>query len=347
MGDTTITRYLETGSTDPAWNLAFEETVLRERRQGDCFMLWQNEPVVVIGQNQNAEAEISRDFTQAHHIRVIRRCTGGGAVYHDLGNLNYSFFTDADRNRQEILDAMISPLVRALRDLGLDAHTSGRNDILVGERKISGTASRILNGRILHHGCLLFDVDLTMMAGALQVDPEKFRSRGIQSVRSRVTNLRTLLQEQGRDMDMAAFRAHLQASLAKQQQEDHLTPGELEQVRALKESKYDTWAWTFGSSPSSDLTVRGRLPGGTLEIRASLQEGRISHLEFRGDFLSMRPLDPLTEALKGCPLDRREVEAVLHRFPLEELFGSITAEEILDLLFSSPAGASGSPADLH
>ena len=167
--------YLETGSQSPYYNLAFEEYVLTHRTQGDYLLLWQNENTIVVGQNQNTEAEINRPFVEAHHINVVRRSTGGGAVYHDLGNLNYSFITDAGDKASISMDRFTSPVVEALKGLGLQAEASGRNDILVEGRKVSGTAQRLHGNRILHHGTLLFDANADMVAGALQVDPEKFQ----------------------------------------------------------------------------------------------------------------------------------------------------------------------------
>ncbi len=325
--------YLQTGSQDPYYNLAFEETVLRRRRSGDYLLLWQNDNTVVIGLNQNAEAEIDRSFVEAHGIRVVRRTTGGGAVYHDLGNLNYSFITDADGDLA--MDRFTRPVVRALRELGLAAEATGRNDILVSGKKVSGTAQRILHGRILHHGTLLFDTDPAMVAGALRADPEKFASKGVRSVRSRVGNIRPLLPT---DMTLEAFWEHIKTALAR----DGLVPvalteEELAQVRALREEKYARWDWNFGRSPRYTVAGRARFPGGSLEIRADVAEGRIRDIFFYGDFMARASLDPLREALAGCLWEREAVGAVLDRFPLADLFGAIGRSEILDTFFC-PAG---------
>ena len=151
--------YLETDSQNPYYNLAFEEYVLTHRLEGEYLLLWQNDNTIVVGQNQNTEAEINRPFVEEHHINVVRRSTGGGAVYHDLGNLNYSFITDAGELQELAMQRFTAPVVEALKGLGLNAEASGRNDILVEGRKVSGTAQRVSHGRILHHGTLLFDSD--------------------------------------------------------------------------------------------------------------------------------------------------------------------------------------------
>ncbi|MEG2037634.1 MAG: lipoate--protein ligase family protein, partial [Ruthenibacterium sp.] len=162
--------YLETGSQNPYYNLAFEEFVLTERREGDYLLLWQNANTIVIGQNQNAEEEINRAFVEEHGIHVVRRTTGGGAVYHDLGNLNYSFLTDVSDSGTMSMARFTAPVVQALRDLGVQAEASGRNDILADGKKVSGTAQRLSRHRILHHGTLLFDSNPAMIAGALRAD---------------------------------------------------------------------------------------------------------------------------------------------------------------------------------
>ena len=323
--------YLETGSTDPAYNLAFEEYVLTHRMDGDYLILWQNDNTVVVGQNQNTAAEINRAFVEAHGVHVVRRTTGGGAVYHDLGNLNYSFITDEEAGSLR-LERFTAPVVDALASLGLQAEASGRNDILVEGRKVSGTAQRLWGDRILHHGTLLFDANADMVAGALQVDPEKFRSKSTKSVRSRIGNIRSFLKQ---DMDMPAFWAYLKETLAGSGMVfDALTAQELAQVDALKAEKYDTWEWNYGRSPRFDMTAKRYWDGGCLEVGVSVSRGLITDVIFHGDFLSVSSLEPLTKALLGTPFRREEVCRVLERYPVADLFGGITREQVLDTLFS-------------
>ena len=324
-------RYLETGSLNPFYNLAFEEYVLRHRKDGDYLLLWQNDNTIVVGQNQNAEAEINRAFVEAHGIRVVRRMTGGGTVYHDLGNLNYSFITDAGPTEQLSMDRFTKPVVSALRHLGMDAEASGRNDILIEGKKVSGTAQRLLGGRILHHGTLLFDSNPDMVSGALNVDPEKFRSKSTKSVRSRIGNIRDFLKS---DMDLPAFWSYLKTALAEEGVvTDSLTEEELAKVSELEHTKYSTWEWNFGRSPKYDFTNKRRFEGGTLEVGVQVESGRIAEIGFYGDFLSVSSLEPLTSALQGCAFRKEDIASVLKRFCLQEFFGGITSEEVLETIF--------------
>ena len=296
--------YLETRSTDPYYNLAFEEYVLTHRTEGDYLLLWQNDNTVVVGRNQNTAEEINADFVEAHHIRVVRRGTGGGAVYHDLGNLNYSFITDAGEKEKLSFARFTEPVVKALCELGLPASASGRNDILVDGCKVSGTAQRLSGDRILHHGTLLFDSDPSLVAGALTVRE---------------------------DMTLPAFWEYLRTALAQGAfQETTLTEEELREVQRLRDEKYATWDWNYGKSPAYDMVNHRRFAGGTLEVHMNVRSGVIREIAFSGDFLSRRELAPVTEALCGCAVEPESVDRVLHQFPLEEYFGTITAEEVRD-----------------
>lgn len=328
--------YLETKSTDPYYNLAFEEYVLTHRTEGDYLLLWQNDNTVVVGRNQNTAEEINADFVEKYRINVVRRSTGGGAVYHDMGNLNYSFITDAGEKEELSFARFTQPVVKALCDLGLPASASGRNDILVGDCKVSGTAQRLTGDRILHHGTLLFDSDPSMVAGALAVHPEKFQSKSAKSVRARIGNIRGFLRE---DMTLPTFWDYLRTALAQGAfQETSLTEEELREVQRLRDEKYATWDWNYGKSPAYDMVNHRRFAGGTLEVRMNVRHAVIQEIGFTGDFLSRRELAPLTEALRGCAVEPDAVEKVLRQFPLPEYFGTITAGEVRDTICNKGNG---------
>lgn len=324
-----MTFYLETHSHDPAYNLAFEEYVFLHRKTEDYLLLWQNAPAVIIGQNQNTLAEIDHSYTESHNISVVRRTTGGGAVYHDLGNINYSFITDAHTGADSYR-RFTDPVIRALCALGLHAEVSGRNDILADGCKISGTAQRISGTRILYHGTLLFDSDLEVLTHVLRPDPEKLLKKGVASVRSRVTNIRSLLPS---DMTIDEFWTHLRSTLISEITETALTDDEKAAVLQLKREKYDIWDWNFGHSPQYELHRKKYLPGGMLDVSVQLTHEHISQLSIYGDFLATAPITPLLDALIGCPFTKPALSAVLQTLPLSQYLGAITAEEFISLLF--------------
>lgn len=320
------TYYLETNSTDPAYNLAVEEYLLTNFRDGNLLMLWQNASAVIIGRNQNTAEEINQEFVNENNIRVVRRNTGGGAVYHDLGNLNYSFITDVDGTDRQTYERFVSPIVNALGDLGLDACSSGRNDILVSGKKVSGTAQQVLKGRILHHGTLLFDADTVMIQGALNPDPEKFRSKSVKSVRSRVGNIRSFLPE---DMTVRCFWEHLKSFfLVSDAKQLVLTSDDLREITKLKETKYDTWEWNYGKSPKCQIRSRNRFDGGSLDIHFSVEAGKISDIHIFGDYLAVRPTSELEEFLIGCERREESIITALKDVDLSAYLGSITAKEL-------------------
>ena len=331
------TFYLQTNSTDPTYNLAFEEYVLANRTAGDYLILWQNANAVIVGRNQNAEAEINRPFVEEHGISVVRRNTGGGAVYHDLGNLNYSFITDAGAPESRTAARFTEPVVAALRLLGLNAEASGRNDILVDGKKVSGTAQQLLKGRILHHGTLLFDTDPSRIAGALNPDPTKFQSKSVQSVRSRVGSIRSALTQ---DMDMGQFWAFLKEALSGSIIPTELTEEEISAVRALKAEKYDTHAWNFGRSPQYETCHRHRWSGGLLEIRLNIAQGKIADIGIMGDFLAVAEVSPLEQALTGCDYCEEAILTAIRQLPMNEFLGSITNEEFLMTILNKTQEAS-------
>lgn len=322
--------YLETGSVDPAYNLAFEEYILQNYRKGDILILWQNANAVIVGRNQNADAEINRAFVEENGIKVVRRNTGGGAVFHDLGNLNYSFITDARSLEKDTLRRFLDPVVAALRSMGLDAESSGRNDILVSGKKVSGTAQQLSKGRILHHGTLLFDADTGLLAGALNPDPTKYQSKGIASVRSRVGNIRQQLPV---DMDLPQFWNAIKKALTSEGIEEiHLQADEIAAIRRLKAEKYDTWQWNFGKSPKFQLQNRRRFPGGLLDIHLSVQTGLISEIKIYGDFLALLPVADLEEVIEGCAYEELSLLTALADIDLTPYLGGITLQQLVETI---------------
>ena len=324
-------RYIYNPSTDPAFNLAAEEYLLTE--SGDeIFMLWRNRPAVIVGRNQNTLAEIDEAFTRERGIPVVRRLSGGGAVFHDLGNINFTFINNGTPSEGLDFERFTVPIQRALRSMGVECVFSGRNDLLIDGKKFSGNAQHFHGGRILHHGTLLFSSDMTDLSGALRVDPEKYRDKAVKSVRSRVTNISSHLPA---PMEVTDFIKALMDFVSGGAAPDDmaLTDGESQAIEAMAEKRYRTWDWNFGSSPAYNFAKRTRTEGGLLDVNLYVKKGRILTARLFGDYFGVRDVDGLEERLVGCRHERGEIEARLKDVALNEYLHNVTLPVLLDCLF--------------
>jgi lipoate-protein ligase A len=332
-------KILEMPGLDPYANLAAEDYILSERTDDDYLLLWRNDNTIVVGLHQNTLEEINLPFVERHKINVVRRRTGGGAVYHDLGNLNFSFITDARDASRLTMERFTLPIVRALSAMGLKAEASGRNDILANGLKISGNAQCLHGERILHHGTLLFDTDLSVAGKALKVKPEKFISKSVKSVRARIGNIGELLDPA---MSMEEFYKTLLQSLVRNGNTGaplaetlELTGKDLRAIAELRENKYATWEWNYGRSPDFNFRNMQKYAGGFLEVLLKVENGYINSCKFFGDFMALRPAAEVAEKLLGVKYTRKDASAILATMPLAEFFGSIGRNEILDCLFNN------------
>jgi len=320
-------------TTDPYWNLAAEEFIIDNFRE-PVFRLWRNAPAVIIGRNQNAVAEINRPFVQERGIAVVRRLTGGGAVFHDLGNVNFTFVDAAcsGESANDMFYRFTAPIISALQKLGLDARLEGRNDITIGGAKISGNAMCLRHGMVLQHGTLLFSARMADLSGALLPRPEKYAGRGVQSVRSRVTNISEHLPAALQDVE--AFLSYLQREVGASATPYSFSPDEVQAISALADSKYRTAAWNWG--PQADAYPQSRcrkFTGGLVEASFSIRDGRIRALKIHGDYFFTRPTEEFCTLLEGCPYDKTAVTDLLGTMTVSDWFCGIGAAEIAELLF--------------
>ncbi len=312
----------------PQHNLALEEYLCRKAAQEGCefFMLWQNEPSIIVGRFQNTLEEINAEFVREHGIHVVRRNSGGGAVYHDLGNINYSFVM-ADREGEFNFAFFTEPIIRALRDLGANAELSGRNDIAIDGKKVSGGAQYRRGGILLHHGTLLFDSDLDVLSQALKVSEEKFRSKGVKSVRARVGNIRTFLPQARSVSDFIALLEERIEGLTPRE----LTAEDRAEVETLMKEKYATWDWNYGESPEFTELKKARFPWGGVEAYLKVDKGLIVACELRGDYFGNGDYAPLLERIAGIPYTRSDLERALSGLSTHAMFAGSTAEDLLTL----------------
>ena len=326
-------RYLESPSTDPAFNLALEQVVFdRLPRSEEYFMLWQNDNAIIVGRHQNTHQEIDAAFVQAHGIQVVRRLSGGGAVYHDLGNLNFTFVVDAARSLGLDLKLFCQPVARALGRMGVKAEVTGRNDIAIDGRKFSGNAQYVRDERVMHHGTILFDSDLSVVSQALAPSAEKLSAKGVASVRSRVTNVKPYLSP---GVTLADFKEQLVAAMFEgtDMQPYQFTPEDLQAAQRLRESRYATWAWNYGASPAGAVCKRRRVEGcGTVEVFLSLDKGRVAQAQFRGDWFGADDAGPLARLLAGEPLEREALAGALAGVAVGRYISGLTAGDLVDIL---------------
>ena len=327
--------YLESPGVNPAFNLALEQFVFDEMdRSQDYFMLWQNDNAVIVGKNQNTAEEIDSNYVREHNIRVVRRLSGGGAVYHDLGNLNFTFITGAGNVSQMDRHAFNRPIIKALSRLGAEALCNGRNDMTIAGGKFSGSSQYIRGGRILHHGTLLFDSDLSVLSRCLNVSQDKLSSKGIRSVRSRVTNIRPHLKE---DLTFLQFREVFLRFLGEEFsfRPYRFTEEELSRVREIQAARYDRPEWNYGPSFGGCLKKEQRLEGcGKIQAVMEVKEGCLSRIAFCGDFFGSASLNDLTNRLQGCPLNGESLLAALSGLDLEPYIHGLKAPQLIRLLLS-------------
>lgn len=294
----------KTTVTDPYFNLASEQYLL-DNEPDDVFMLWRNERSVIIGRNQNAYAEINRKYVTDNGIAVVRRLTGGGAVFHDAGNINYSFIMKKGGARTLDFASFCAPVINALNSLGVPAELSGRNDLTVNGRKFSGSAQCVYNGRVLHHGTILFSADMSKMTNSLNADPEKMKSNGVKSVRARVCNLNEFLP----DIDVLQLKDYLEKSVDGDVTE--FSPEQIKGIEKLKREKYGTWEWNYGKSKTYEKTVKRRFPFGSVEVSYTSEHGVITDIKISGDYFGAKPTSELEAALSGKRLMREEIISAL------------------------------------
>lgn len=331
-------RIIRNGCTDPYFNLASEE-YLCDSTDGDVFMLWQNEKTVVIGRNQNAWAQIDLAYANENSIAAVRRLTGGGAVFHDKGNVNFTFITDRGGDGIDFA-AFASPIIRFLAECGLDASLGGRNDILAHDVKISGNAQcvrRRADGRerLLHHGTLLYSADLSLLSRVLAPDREKLISKGIDSVKSRVGNIRDMLPELA-SVSAEGFMEMLIEYATREYgvPSSDLTDGERASISQLAREKYETWEWNFGSSPAFEDERSRRFPFGRVTVSFNVEKGVFREVRISGDFFGSADASSLERALVGCPVERRLMALRLQELGgVDDYIHGCSDKDLLELFF--------------
>lgn len=325
-------RFLHNPSTNAHYNMAFDEYCLEQFPLDEpVFYLWQNAPSVIIGLNQNAYTEVNLPYLEEKGILLARRVTGGGAVYHDLQNLNYTI-VGRSADLEHDYPGYLTVIIDALRSLGVTAELSGRNDILIDGHKVSGYAKRVWKDRLMVHGTLMYDVDLNTLSSVLAVSGDKLEAHGIASVKSRVTNLKKYLPQ---FTTIADLQAALEDILSRNHADAEviLSKEQLSQIADIARTKFATWEWNYGRSPMVAFRHKKKFACGTIEVHFSVEKGSITQLAFEGDFLGGLPASTLVPTLIGCRYDKESLQAVLDSQMVASCFDGLTPDNLVDLLF--------------
>lgn len=323
-------------SNNPYYNLAFEEYLFKNLPENEEYVfLWINSPAIIVGKNQNTIEEINQHFVLEKDIKVVRRVTGGGAVYHDFGNLNFSIIKNVEGNEKIDFSVINIPIVKALEKFGINAELSGRNDLTVEGKKISGIAQSLHKRKVLNHGTILYDTDLSVLSQALNVKQDKIESKGVKSVKSRVTNIKPYMKK---NIDIMEFKEillkYIFDYLNEPFEEYKLSDEHLENIDRLCKNKYNTWEWNYGQSPDFNWKNYKRYPSGSIDIRLEIKSGIITNVKIYGDFFATKDVSELEELLKNNQYEKSKIAKTISEIEISDYLGNISTDDFLELLFN-------------
>lgn len=328
---------LNNKSRSAYFNTAMEEHIIKhltKKLDDDILLFWQNENAILVGRNQNTLQQINRQKCEELGIQVVRRLSGGGTVYHDMGNILFSFISSADKQNMNNYKKFTQPIIDALeKEFGIKSEFSGKNDITIDGKKISGNAQYLSGNTLASHGTLLFNINMMILPELLYVDKAKLVSKGIDSVRARVTNILPLLED--KTITVQAFISKIMNHFLLSGAEIYeLTDEDVQAAEELAESKYKKWEWNFGKSPEANLSNQLRFEAaGLLNVEATTLKGRIEDIRFYGDYLSVLGVELIEKALIGAEYEPKTVRNILSQFDLEPHFGKLTLEDIIKVIF--------------
>ncbi|MCC2250837.1 lipoate--protein ligase [Virgibacillus sp. AGTR] len=324
------------GITDPSINLALEEYVLQNFGEKDTYLLFYvNAPSIIIGRNQNTIEEINTQYVDDNGIKVVRRLSGGGAVYHDEGNLNFSFITKDDGNSFQNFAKFTQPVVDALNKLGVPAELQGRNDLTAEGRKISGNAMYSTKGKMFSHGTLMLDSEIENVVSALKVKKEKIESKGIKSIRSRVANISEFLEKKITvdEFKEIILRHVFDVEDVADVPRYELTEEDWENVHQISRERYQNWEWNYGKSPSFNIQASHKFPAGLVDVRLDVKKGVIGNCKIYGDFFGIGEIKVMEEKLVGVRHNRQALEEALANVDVSHYLGKISKDDFINLIY--------------
>lgn len=322
---------IESPSDDAYFNIASEEYLLGKYPKEDIFLIYINAPSIIVGKFQNTLAEINLDYVNDNNIKVVRRMSGGGAVYHDAGNLNFSFHTLLENHDFMDFSTFTQPIISLLNQLHIPAKLEGRNDLLVDGKKFSGNAKLAKNGKMIQHGTILIDSQMQVLSDALKVNPLKFVDKAVKSNRARVTNLIGYLPT---GFTTAYFKELLIEEMKMENPQAKIStfsPLDIENIEKLIKEKYETWDWNFGFSPNYNFKKAIKIPAGFIELHLDVHKGYIERAKIFGDFFASKSIHEIESLLVGRKHELEDIDLLLQSVDLTAYFGQVDVAEILAL----------------
>ena len=323
---------IDSPSNNAYFNIASEEYLLNKYPIEELFILYVNAPSIIVGRFQNTLAEINLDYVKKNQIKVVRRLSGGGAVYHDLGNLNFSFHSKQVEEDFSDFSTFTKPVVKLLNQLDVPAKLEGRNDLLVDGKKFSGNAKLSKNGKIIQHGTILINSEMKVLSEALIINPLKYQDKAVKSVRARVTNLIDYLPSK---FDVPQFKSKLIQHMIDENGPDtivhKLTEEEIKGIQQLANDKYSNWDWNFGNSPTYSFNKAIKVAAGFIELHMDVKKGVIQKVKIFGDFFASKPIEEFEEKLMGVKHEEESIRPLLISMQLQDFFGQVSADELMKL----------------
>lgn len=325
--------YIESPSNDPYFNLALEQHVFDNmNKDNEYFMLWQNDNAIIVGKHQNAIGEINQEYVNEKNISVVRRLSGGGAVYHDLGNLNFTFIVDDGDISKFDFSKFCNPIVKALGKLNVEAEINGRNDITIDGKKFSGNSQYAKKKRVMHHGTIMYDSDISVVASSLKVSKDKIESKGVKSVKSRVTNVK---EHMDKDIPIEDFKKLLLQYMFEDGnlKEYILTEEDFAEIEKIKNDRYSKWDWNFGSSPKYNISKERRFDGcGKIEVYMEVQNGIIESFNVYGDYFGNGDSKDIADKVIGCKVEQTEIAKAISTLNIEDYFMNMKSDDFINLI---------------